>query len=66
MNAIPNALQFAQEHRMVEGKTVGIKVPTTMRARLDAVQAQYKLATVKQTVLFVLYLGLRQLEGTEK
>lgn len=66
LNVVPDAVKFAQDHKVVEGKTVGVKFPTQMRRRLDAIQKQYELDSVKQAVLLVLHLGLRQLEGLEK
>lgn len=66
MNAVPEAVKFAQANRTVEGKTVGIKFPAQMRKRLDAVQKKYELDSVKQAALLVLHLGLQQLEGIDK
>ena len=66
VNAVPDAVRFARESKVIEGKTVGIKLPAQMRKRLDEIQKQHELASVKQAMLLVLHLGLRQLEGTRK
>jgi hypothetical protein len=66
MNAVPDAVQFAQDNRAVEGKTIGVKLPMDMRRRLDDIQKRHGLASVKQAVLLVLHFGLQQLEGMKQ
>ena len=54
----------AGDSKDVRGKTVGVKVPPHIYARLLKVKAQFELKTMKATMLFVAEKGIeRVLDG---
>lgn len=51
--------------RPTEGKTVGLRISSMMRDRLNAVSLRLNADSYRQTVMVCVELGLRQLEGVE-